>query len=78
MLEGRQIIQIKGILVSRPCRGYLCYCSSILRLRAALRRFTPGYCSGGAFGAKKVNGIGRGRRRSRAASRLFSLRFTSI
>jgi hypothetical protein len=52
MLEGRQIIQIKGILVSRPCRGYLYYCSSILGLRDALRRFTPGYCSFGAFGAK--------------------------
>jgi hypothetical protein len=35
----------------RPCRGFLCSCSSILGLRAALQRFTPGYCSFRASGA---------------------------
>jgi hypothetical protein len=44
-------MQTKEILVSR--RGYLCYCSSILGLRATLRRFTPGDRSFSALGAKK-------------------------
>jgi len=37
-LEGRQIIQIIGMLFSRPCRGFPYYCSSILGLRAASQR----------------------------------------
>lgn len=58
-LEGRQIMQIEEMLFSRPCRGFSCYCSSIPGLRAALRRFTPGYCSIGASGAqyKYINSL---------------------
>jgi hypothetical protein len=41
------------MLFRRPCRGFSYYCAQFLGLRAALRRFTPGYCSFGASGAKK-------------------------
>jgi hypothetical protein len=46
-------------IVPSPRRGSSQYGSSILGLRATLRRFTSGYRSFSAFGAKKVNGIGR-------------------
>ena len=87
-LEGRQIIQIKGILFSRPCWGLSCLLiinPGVTRRAAALhprllllwrlRRKMPRYKLQQRIRRKKVNGIGRGRRRSRAASRLFSLRF---
>jgi len=41
-LEGRQTMQMKGMLFYRPCRGLSYYCSLILGLRAASQRFTPG------------------------------------
>jgi hypothetical protein len=53
-LKARQIIQVKGMRFCRPCRGFSANCSSILGLRAALRRFTPGYCSISASSAQKT------------------------
>jgi hypothetical protein len=51
-LEGRQIMQIKGCCSVAPAGV-----SHIIALQswsAASQRFTPGYCSGGAFGAKRL------------------------
>jgi hypothetical protein len=50
-------MQIKGILPS-PLLGLLKRLLSILGLRAALQRFTPGYCSFSASGAKKYAAVG--------------------
>ena len=38
--------------IGRPSRGLFGWHSIFPGLRAALRRFTPGYCSGGASGAQ--------------------------